>query len=148
MVLQEEIGTCVSLCVCMCVCVSFQSVEVAKLLQHLLLTGLSYLPCQKHFVYNSVDLVEVEHQVKLADITEELIQYFHKIVDSLEIAEVVVLEVQTEAEVQTSVSSVDNLEVTESHKVGVFGVPHSNQGVDLFDQLLLFVIIKVHVPLG
>ena len=33
---------------------SFQRVEVAKLLQHLLLTGLSYLPCQDHFVYNSV----------------------------------------------------------------------------------------------
>ena len=63
--------------------------------------------------YRTTHLVEVEHQVKLADITEELIQYFHKIVDSLEIAEVVVLEVQTEAEVQTSVSSVDNLEVTE-----------------------------------
>ena len=36
------------------VCVSFQRVEVAKLLQHVLLTGLSYLPCQDHFVYNSL----------------------------------------------------------------------------------------------
>ena len=39
-------------------------------------------------------------------------------------------------------------ERTHSHKVGVFGIPHGHQGMDLFDQLLLFVVIKVHVPLG
>ena len=39
-------------------------------------------------------------------------------------------------------------ERTHSHKVRVFGIPHSHQGMDLFDQLLLFVVIKVHVPLG
>ena len=46
--------------VSVCVCLSFQRVEVVKLLQHLLLTGLSYLPCQKHFIYNSVDLHQGE----------------------------------------------------------------------------------------
>ena len=75
--------------VCLCVCVSFQRVEVAKLLQHLASVT----------QYRSTYLVEVEHQVKLTDIAEELIQYLHKVVDGLEIAEVVVLEVQTEAEV-------------------------------------------------
>ena len=45
------------------VCVSFQHVEGAKLFQHLLLTGLSYLPCQDHFVYNSVDLHQGERKV-------------------------------------------------------------------------------------
>ena len=49
------------------VCVSFQRVEVAKLLQHLLLTGLSYLPCQKHFVCNSVDLHRGEGKVDAVD---------------------------------------------------------------------------------
>ena len=51
----------------MCMCVSFQSVEVAKLLQHLLLTGLSYLPCQKHFIYNSIDLHQGEGKVDAVD---------------------------------------------------------------------------------
>ena len=50
-----------------CVCVSFQGVEVAKLLQHLLLTGLSYLLCQKHFIYNSVDLHQGEGKVDAVD---------------------------------------------------------------------------------
>ena len=49
------------------VCASFQRVEVAKLLQHLPLTGLSYLPCQKHFVYNSVDLHRGEGKVDAVD---------------------------------------------------------------------------------
>ena len=50
-------------CVCVCVYVSFQRVEVAKLLQHILLTGLSYLPCQEHFINNSVDLHQGEGKV-------------------------------------------------------------------------------------
>ena len=61
--------TCVCLCVyvCLCVCVSFQRVEVVKLLQHLLLTGLSYLPCQKHFIYNSIVLHQGEGKVDAVD---------------------------------------------------------------------------------
>ena len=37
---------------------------------------------------------------------------------------------------------------TYSHKVGVLGIPHCHQGMDLFNQLLLLIIIKVHVPFG
>ena len=57
-----------------CVCVLFQRVEVVKLLQHLLLTGLSYLPCQEHFIYNSIDLHQGEGKV---DAVEEkyMIEY-------------------------------------------------------------------------
>ena len=54
------------ICAYMCMCVSFQSVEVAKLLQHLL-TGLSYLPCQEHFIYNSVVLHQGEGKVDVVD---------------------------------------------------------------------------------
>ena len=53
--------------VCVCVCLSIQRVEVAKLLQHLLLTGLSYLLCQKHFIYNSIDLHQGEGKVDAVD---------------------------------------------------------------------------------
>ena len=34
-----------------------------------------------------------------------------------------------------------------SDKVGVFGVSHGHDCVNLFDQLLLLVIFEVHVPL-
>ena len=37
---------------------------------------------------------------------------------------------------------------TYSDKVGVFCIPHGDNGVYFLDQLLLLVIIKVHVPLG
>ena len=37
---------------------------------------------------------------------------------------------------------------THSHKVGVFGVPHCHQSVNLFDQLLFLIIVKMHIPLG
>ena len=33
-------------------------------------------------------------------------------------------------------------------EVGVFGVSHRHNGMNLLNQLLLFLIIKVHVPLG
>ena len=74
MVLQEEIHAYMCLSVCVRVCVSFQRVEVAKLLQHvamvlqhLLLNGLLYLPCQEHFIYNSIDLHQGEGKVDAVD---------------------------------------------------------------------------------
>lgn len=38
--------------------------------------------------------------------------------------------------------------VSHLHKVGVLGIPDSDHGVHLLDQLLLLVIIELHVPLG
>lgn len=35
---------------------------------------------------------------------------------------------------------------TNRHKVGVLGVTHGHYGVDLLNQLLLFLILKLHVP--
>ena len=37
---------------------------------------------------------------------------------------------------------------TYSDKVSVLGVSDSDYGVDLFNQLLFLVVLKVHVPLG
>lgn len=34
------------------------------------------------------------------------------------------------------------------HKVGVFGIPDCYHGVNFLNQLLLFIIVKLHVPLG
>ena len=34
------------------------------------------------------------------------------------------------------------------HKIGVLGISHSDNCMDFFDQLLFFIVIEVHVPLG
>jgi len=34
------------------------------------------------------------------------------------------------------------------YKVGVFGITDCHYGVNLFNQLLLLIIIELHVPLG
>lgn len=33
-------------------------------------------------------------------------------------------------------------------KVGVFSITNCDDGMHFFDQLLLFIVIKVHVPFG
>ena len=37
---------------------------------------------------------------------------------------------------------------TYSDKVSVFGISDSDNGVNLFNQFLLLIVLKVHVPLG
>lgn len=37
---------------------------------------------------------------------------------------------------------------THSYKIGVFCIPDSYYGMDFFNQLLLLIILKVHIPLG
>ena len=34
------------------------------------------------------------------------------------------------------------------HKVGVFGIPYSDHCMNLFNQLLFLIVIKMHVPFG
>lgn len=40
------------------------------------------------------------------------------------------------------------LKVLHLYKVGVFGITDCHNGMNLFNQLLLLIIIKLHVPLG
>ena len=44
--------------------------------------------------------------------------------------------------------SIDDFEVSKLDKVRVFGVSDGDDGVDLLDQLLLLLVVKVDVPLG
>ena len=60
-------------------------------------------------------LVEVEHQIKLADVAEVVIQDLHKEVDGLQVCELIICDVYTEAEVQPSVPHVNDLVGLELH---------------------------------
>ena len=53
-------------------------------------------------------LVEIEDEVKLADIAEVVIQDLHKQMDGLQVCQLVVSHVYTEAEVQPRISPVDD----------------------------------------
>lgn len=118
------------------------------MLQDFRLAGFADLPGQKHLVDDTVNLIEVEHQIQFANIVEVFVQHFYKVVYRLEISQVVVAHVHADAEVEAGVAPVDDLEVSELHEIRVLGVPDSHHGVDLFDQFLLLVIVEVHVPLG
>ncbi len=77
--------------------------------QHDLLTRLLDLSGQKDLIQNGIDLVEVEHEIQFADVSEELVEHFDKEVDRLEVRELIVIGVDTYAEEQTGVAPVDDL---------------------------------------
>lgn len=79
---------------------------------------------------------------------EVLIKYFDEIVNCLQVGEVIVRYINTNAKVKTSVSSIDYLETAKFHEISMLSISHSHHSMNLFDQLLFFVIVKIHVPLG
>ena len=42
---------------------------------YLVLTCLPYLPREEHFIYHSIDLVEVKHQIQLTHVMKIFIQH-------------------------------------------------------------------------
>ena len=58
-------------------------------------------------------LIEVEDQIKFADIVEVLIEHLNKVVYGLQVAQVVVIDINTDAEVEPCIPSVDDLKVPE-----------------------------------
>jgi len=79
---------------------------------------------------------------------EVFIQDFDKVVNGFQVSQVVVIDINTNAEVESSVSSIDNLEVSKLNKVGMLGISNGDHSVDFFNQFLLLVIVKIHIPLG
>ena len=107
---------------------------------------------------------------------KEFVEYFDKVVDCFEIGQVVVIEVNTDTEIEASIATIHYLEVTELYDICVWGgggyrgtikkkldvhrtstysdkvcvlcIPDGDNGVNLFNQLLLLIVLKVHVPLG
>ena len=81
--------------------------------------------------------------------------------NGFQIVEIVVHDVHANAKVEARVPAGDNFEVAELknpqdfalfvyklnlNKVGVLCVSHSHNRVNLLNQLLLLVVVKVHVP--
>jgi hypothetical protein len=100
--------------------------------QHNLLARLLNLAGQKHLVEDGVDLVEVKHEVELADVAEKGVEHLDEKVDGLEIGELVVVGVDAGAKEEPRVPPVDELVVAELDEVGlVFLVARGDEAVDL-----------------
>lgn len=74
-----------------------------------LLTRLFNLTSKKHFIQDSIDLVEIEHQIQFTDIAEELVENLDEEMDGLEIRQLVVVGIHAHAEEETGVPAVDDL---------------------------------------
>lgn len=94
-------------------------VQVFQSRQHDLLARLLDLAGQEDLVEDSVDLVEVEDQVQLADVAKEGVEDLDEEVDGLEEGELVVVGVDAGAEEEARVPPVDDLVVAELDKVGL-----------------------------
>lgn len=75
--------------------------------QNDLFRSLLNLARQKHLVQNSIDLIEIKHQIQLANVSEELIQDFDKEMNGFQVCEFVVVGVDTGAEEEAGVPAVD-----------------------------------------
>jgi hypothetical protein len=64
------------------------------------------------------NLVKIEHQVELADVSKIPIKHLHKAVDALQVRQFVVRHVNAECEEQAGVSSVDDLVCAELQMEG------------------------------
>lgn len=112
--------------------------------QHDLLTRLFDLACQKDLIEDSVDLVEVEHEVQLAHVPEELVQHFDEEMDRLEIRQLVVVGVDAHAEEQARVSSVHDLggrQVLSDEGLAVVRRRRGAGGAAEFDKVGLVLLI-------
>lgn len=87
--------------------------------QHDLFARFLDLAGQEDFVEDSIDLVEVEDQIQLANVAEEGVEDLDEEVDGLEEGELVVVCVDTGAEEEAGVPPVDDLVVAELDKVGL-----------------------------
>jgi hypothetical protein len=77
-------------------------------------------------------LIEIKHQIQLAYVPKETIQYLDKEMYSLKICQLVIIRVDAGAEEKPSVAPVDDLVVAELDEVGlVFLVAGSDEAVDL-----------------
>jgi len=100
--------------------------------QNNLLARLLNLPREKHLVQNRIHLVEIEHQVQLAHVSEERVEHLYEEVNRLEERELVVVGVDARAEEEPCVPPVDDLVVAELDEVGlVFLVAGRDEAMDL-----------------
>ena len=77
---------------------------------------LPYLARQERLVNHWIDLVEVEDEVKLANIVKVFVQHFDKIVNRFQVHQIIIFYVDTQTEEQTGISSIDYLNIFNSTK--------------------------------
>jgi hypothetical protein len=87
--------------------------------QHNLLTRLLNLPRQENLIENGIHLVEVEHQIQLADVAEKGVEHLDKEVDRLEVGELIIVCVDAGAKEEAGVPPVDDLVVAELDEIGL-----------------------------
>lgn len=128
---------------------SFQFIKMFQPRQNDLFTRLLNLAGQEDLVEDGVDLVEVEDEIELADVSEEGVEHLDEEVDGLEVGELVVVGVDAGAEEEAGVAAVDDLVVAELDKVGlVLLVSGRDEAVNLALELDLLVVAEGGVPLG
>lgn len=102
-------------------------IEVLEAGEDDLLAGLFDLAGEEDLVEDGVDLVEVEDEIELADVTEKGVEDLDEEVDGLEVGELVIVGVDAGAEEETRVPAVYDLVVAELDEVGlVFLVARRN----------------------
>jgi len=119
---------------CLCVIRIYPSLQLIQMLQprkNNLFTRLLYLARQENFVENSVDLIEVKHQIQLTHVPKKAIQHLYKKVYGLQVRELVIVRVDARTEEEACVSPVDDLVLSELDEVGlVLLVAGGDEAVD------------------
>ena len=108
---------------------------------------LLHLSGEQALVEDSVDLVEVEDEVELADVAEVAVEHLDEEVDALEVGELVVARVDAEGEEEARVAAVDDLVGAELDEVGELAVAARDEAVHLVLDLALVRLLDGHVPL-
>ena len=90
-----------------------------------------HFPRQHEFVENTVNLVEVEDNIQLANVGKVGIQEFYKQVDGFQVGEFVLLNVHGDGKEQTRISSIYEFVAIVFDKVCVFFVAGCHQSVNL-----------------
>jgi hypothetical protein len=109
-------------------------------------------------------LVKIEDEIQFADIVEVVIEHLNEIVNGFQIVEIIVHYVHANTKVKASVSPVNNFEVAKLRvgldnkmllffddyldKVCMLCVANRHHCMHFLYQLLLFVVVKVHIPFG
>lgn len=111
----------------LCKCVGLQTLvryssPVFKLLescQEHFSTALLELSAQKHLVEGTVDLVEIENNVELANAAEERIKGLDEKVNCLEVKQLVIRRLYTNAEKEARIPSVNDLSLPKLDEIGL-----------------------------
>lgn len=90
--------------------------------QNILLAAFLHLSCQQEFVQNKVCLLEIENDIKLADVSVVLVHLFDVSVDGLEGDQLVVGRGATGDEKEGGITAVDDFGICTRNNSAVKGI--------------------------